>query len=79
MSDANLSFRAHFDGKVVVPDEPVDLPVNASLTVEVRPLLATAPADSATIARRLAALDRFRAGAVAGASIPDAALRRENM
>jgi hypothetical protein len=28
--------RAHFDGKVIVPDEPVDLPRDCALEVEVR-------------------------------------------
>ena len=27
--------KAHFDGKVLVPDEPVDLPVNCALKVQV--------------------------------------------
>ncbi len=29
------TFKAHFDGKVLVPDEPVDLPVDCALTVRV--------------------------------------------
>ena len=28
--------KAHFDGKVLVPDEPVDLPVNCALEVQVK-------------------------------------------
>ena len=28
--------RAHFDGKVIVPDEPVDLPTNSTFEIEVR-------------------------------------------
>lgn len=28
--------RAHFDGKAIVPDEPVDLPVDAPLEVRVQ-------------------------------------------
>lgn len=35
--------KAHFDGKVLVPDEPVDLPVNCAVEVAVRPI-----ADQAT-------------------------------
>jgi hypothetical protein len=31
-----MTLRAHFDGKVIVPDEPVDLPANSSLEIEVR-------------------------------------------
>jgi hypothetical protein len=32
----NMTLRAHFDGKVIVPDEPVDLPTDSSLEIEVR-------------------------------------------
>jgi len=30
--------KAHFDGKVLVPDEPVNLPVNCALEVHVQPV-----------------------------------------
>jgi hypothetical protein len=30
--------KAHFDGKVLVPDEPVKLPVNCALRVHVEPV-----------------------------------------
>lgn len=30
--------KAHYDGKVLVPDEPVDLPQNCALEVHVRPV-----------------------------------------
>ena len=79
MNNATVSIRAHFDGKVIVPDEPVDLPVNAALEVDVRPRLRSGRADEATVTRRLAALERFVARGVAGASIPDEALRRERL
>ena len=29
------AFRAHFDGKVIVPDEPVDLPTDCVLEIRV--------------------------------------------
>jgi len=29
--------KAHFDGKVLVPDEPVDLPMDCELEVHVQP------------------------------------------
>ena len=32
------ALRAHFDGRVLIPDEPVDLPQNCALHLEVRPL-----------------------------------------
>jgi hypothetical protein len=34
----SVTIRAHFDGKVIVPDEPVDLPVNQPLEVELKPV-----------------------------------------
>jgi hypothetical protein len=79
MSDAIISIRAHFDGKVIVPEEPMDLPVNTALNVEVRPCLISAPVDQATIARRLAGLERFVVGGATGASISAEALRREGL
>ncbi len=30
-----IALKAHFDGKVIVPDEPVELPTNEPLTVHV--------------------------------------------
>ncbi len=30
-----IAFKAHFDGKVIVPDEPVKLPTNRPLAVRV--------------------------------------------
>ena len=31
------TIRCHFDGKVIIPDEPVDFPVNQPLLVRVEP------------------------------------------
>jgi len=33
-----MTLRVHFDGKVLVPDEPVDLPVNCALEAQVKPV-----------------------------------------
>jgi len=33
-----IRIRAHFDGKVIVPDEPVELSPNAPLEVTVHPM-----------------------------------------
>ncbi len=30
-----LTFKAHFDGKVIVPDEPVQLPMNEELYIKI--------------------------------------------
>jgi hypothetical protein len=32
------TLKAHFDGRVLVPDEPVNLPVNRALKVQVEPM-----------------------------------------
>ncbi len=29
--------KVHFDGKVLVPEEPVDLPMNCALEVQIKP------------------------------------------
>jgi hypothetical protein len=31
------AIRCHFDGKVIIPDEPVDLPINKPLFIRVSP------------------------------------------
>ncbi len=33
-----MTLKVHFDGKVLVPDEPIDLPLNCALEVQVKPL-----------------------------------------
>jgi hypothetical protein len=30
-----MTLKAHFDGKVLIPDEPVNLPVNRALKVQI--------------------------------------------
>ena len=72
-----IVIRAHFDGKTIVPDEPLDLPVDTPIKAEltvVEPKL-----KAADIARRKAAWKRFSSRAVKGVNIPLEALRRENM
>jgi hypothetical protein len=32
-----MTVSAHFDGKVIVPEEPLDLPLNQPLIVQIRP------------------------------------------
>ena len=31
-----MTLRAHFDGKVIVPDEPLDLPVDSAVEIVVK-------------------------------------------
>jgi hypothetical protein len=75
-----VTIRAHYDGKVIVPDEPVELPVNQPLHVELK-LRRDAdelPVSELSIEERLRRLARF-AGRLTGPTIPDEALRRENL
>ena len=40
-----MTIRAHFDGKTLVPDEPVNLPINCPMEVEVKVLSPGSPAQ----------------------------------
>ena len=72
-----MTIHAHYDGRVFVPDEPVDLPTNESVVIEVTmPQYATRPAP--TIAQREEAIRRLLSRAV-NADIPDGGLRRESI
>lgn len=71
--------RAHFDGKAIVPDEPLELPVGEPLDV----LLSTAR-NGSQIRPRRSAEERLRwfrsaAGRVSAPSVPDEALTRESI
>ena len=43
------TFRARFDGKALVPEMPVDLPLNQCLTVNVEPTTTNRDADFGTV------------------------------
>jgi hypothetical protein len=79
-----VTIKAHFDGKVIVPDEPVDLPVDQPLEVELRTPVDSRQASGGdlpsaeVIAERLARL-RTGSGRIRGVTLPDEALRRENI
>ncbi|HYE18258.1 MAG TPA: hypothetical protein VEA69_07425 [Tepidisphaeraceae bacterium] len=78
-----VRIKAHYDGKTIVPDEPVNLPPDTELTVllsypERHPLPSVFPL-APTETERAEALARFISRPVHGLSIPDDALRRENM
>lgn len=76
--------RAHFDGRVLVPDESVDLPINQPLELEVRPCATNAagngeaPPSPELIRERLRTLDEFFRLPLLG-EVPLEALRRENL
>jgi hypothetical protein len=71
-----LSIRAHFDGRYIVPDEPVSLPVNRPFQLHLESFDA-APVHSDDA--QLAAYERLRGRAIAGLRIPAAELRRESI
>jgi len=73
-----VRIKAHFDGKTIVPDEPVCFPVGTSLIV-VEATMPAGIAPATTVEERLAAIRRIASRATRGAEIPDEALRRENM
>ena len=73
----SVIIKAHFDGKTIVPDEPVNLPINKPLEAELR--FVEPEQKTKDIARRRAALRRFSSRAVRGVNIPAEALRRENL
>jgi len=73
--------RAHFDGKVIVPEEAVNLPVGKSITLTYEQSTEAPTNDewrTMSIDERLRRLDAA-AGKFSFPPIPDEALRRENM
>lgn len=60
---------AHFDGKVIVPDEPVQLPVGTPLRIAVEVQDAAQPANFSTVQ---ATAPRFAGLLALAADLPDA-------
>jgi len=75
-----VTIRAHFDGRVIVPDEPVELPVGEPLEVELKPIAVTREGfdRNLTVDERLQRL-ASASGRISGPNIPAEALRRENL
>lgn len=75
-----VHLRAHFDGKVIVPDEPLgnpsSIPIDQPLAVQID--LANAANPSSRDAR-LSALARIADRAVSGINLPADALSRESI
>lgn len=83
MSDV-ISIRAHFDGKTIVPDEPVDLPPNTALIIDIRAGEDTASSASekpsaSIVERQLLGIQRIAKMMEGLPEIPLEALRRENL
>ncbi|MCS6831234.1 MAG: antitoxin family protein [Armatimonadota bacterium] len=70
--------HARYDGKVLIPEEPLQLEEGQIVRLEI---IAPACQSEASLSRerRRQALRQLVATAVEGASIPDEALRRENL
>ena len=68
-----ITIRMRFDGKVFIPEEPVDVPLNEPLDFEYKP-----PEPKWDPEKAKAALRRLVSKAV-DANIPLEALRRENL
>lgn len=45
-----MTVSAHFDGKVIVPDEPLNLPLNQTLILEIRPAPEAASSEESALA-----------------------------
>ena len=71
----SIKVRAHFDGKAIIPDEPVDLPVDEPLQAELT-VLGHQPRRSAA---REAAWRELLSRRITGLSISDESLRRESL
>ena len=72
----SMVIRMHFDGKVFIPDEPVDLPINEPLEFDLRQAPKCLPWDPSKAEE---AWQRFKSRRMSGLRIPDEALRRENL
>ncbi|MFN0134545.1 MAG: hypothetical protein ACKVS9_00335 [Phycisphaerae bacterium] len=74
-----MKIRARYDGKTIVPDEPLDLPADTALDVEVYPaaIPVDAPASPEVIAARLEALKSL-CGWVSVGSLPERMSRSDN-
>lgn len=81
------TIQAHFDGRVFIPDEPVDLPLNEPLRLTVEPSHKAASATalpiladpSRTFEEKLDAVRRTFSYGREGKALPDEALRRESI
>ena len=73
----SIIIRAHFDGKAIIPDEPVDLPIGEQLEARLTPIVGEH--READLKERQSAWERLKSRGVHGVDVPSEALRRENM
>ena len=69
--------HARYDGKVLIPEEPLELEEGQRVTML---LVEPVPkAEELSVEERIAALKRFVEGGVRGVNLPPEALRRESI
>ncbi len=79
------TIRAYYDGKVIVPDEAVELPINQPLQFQIVEAASenkdrdTDLLSEAEVNTRKEALQRFLARSIRVPDVPLEALRRENL
>ncbi|MCW5934892.1 MAG: hypothetical protein KIT45_11465 [Fimbriimonadia bacterium] len=74
-----LTIRARFDGKVIVPEEALELPTDRPLEIQVQVLEQPSETEyeALTIEERITRYKKF-AGQLSGSSVSLEHLRREN-
>lgn len=79
--EMTTTIRAHFDGKVIVPDEPVDLPIDQPLEISFQSIVehSDSEPERLSVEERLKRLHQAMGRITGGPVIPDEALRRESM
>jgi hypothetical protein len=70
----SVVIRMRFDGKVFIPEDPVDVPLNEPLDFEYKP-----PEPKWDPEKAKEAVKWLTSRAISGLNIPDEALRRENL
>lgn len=69
--------RARYDGKVLIPDESLDLEEGQNVTVLI--VEPSQDVNTLSVEERIAALRRIVERGARGVNLPDEALRRENI
>lgn len=72
----SVVIRMHFDGKVFVPDQPVDVPINEPLDFELKQAPEHLPWDRE---KAREAWEWMMSHPISGLNISDESLRRENL
>jgi len=70
-----IAIKAHYDGKTIVPDEPLDLPAGTSVDA----VLTIVESKLESLSEREVAWQHLLSLRIPDVCIPDEALRRENM